>query len=188
MEPWTYSSISILCVVILLAVTPLLPATQLIWATLMTFFFPFSDLTLDNEEVLIRAMSLRKLRFKVESHYSVSLARRLHISGWSSSGVIKKINLEQFWQASVIAANELSTSTLNQSWENDCCFTHRSENRQIIRSVYSLVDLRRSAMCRITQTIVLSLILRINKKTIAIQTDALFVAICRLNAETRPQC
>lgn len=62
-------------------------------------------------------MSLWKLRFRVQPRYSVFLARRLHTSGWSISRVINKITLARFWQASVIAANELSTSQINQSGE-----------------------------------------------------------------------
>lgn len=83
----------------------------------------FSDVSLANEKVLPilgeHSMSLWKLEFQVQPHYSVFLARRLHTSGWSISRVINKITLARFWQASVIAANELSTSKINQSWEKD---------------------------------------------------------------------
>ncbi len=85
------------------------------------FWQLFSDVSLANEKVLTslreHSMSLWKLEFQVQAHYSVFLARRLHTSGWSISRVINKITLARFWQASVIAANELSTSKINQSRE-----------------------------------------------------------------------
>lgn len=90
------------------------------------FFFSFPDLSLANDKILTilseHSMSLWKLEFQVQPHYSVFLARRLHTSGWSISRVINKITLARFWQASVIAANELSTSKINQSRENDLVY------------------------------------------------------------------
>lgn len=79
----------------------------------------FSDVFHSNEKVLpiLCEHSLSQWRPKswVEPHYSVFLSRRLHTSGWSISRVINKITLVRFWQASVIAANELTTSEINQS-------------------------------------------------------------------------
>ena len=82
-----------------------------------------------------------KPELQVQPHYSVFLARRLHTSGWSISRVINKITLARFWQASVIAANELSTSKINQSWGKRTWFMHSSENRQIIQGIYSFVSI-----------------------------------------------
>lgn len=114
------------------------------------FWRLFSDVSLANDQVLTilsqHSMSLWKLEVQVQPHYSVFLARRLHTSGWSISRVINKITLARFWQASVIAANELSTSQINQSWEKDLYFLHNSENSWIIQGICSHVGLRRSVM------------------------------------------
>lgn len=90
-----------------------------VWDEVYFWYIFFPDVSLANEDVLTvliaLSMSLWKREFQVQPHYSVFLARRLHTSGWSISRVINKITLVHFWQASVIATNELSTSQINQS-------------------------------------------------------------------------
>lgn len=51
------------------------------------------------------------------------LLRHPHTSHWSISVVISKITLVCFWQASVIAANEHSTSYINQRKKNASFFS-----------------------------------------------------------------
>lgn len=109
----------------ILVIQPLQPRRRAHCCTFDSLFFPLMFF-FANEKVLTipckRSMSLWKQEFQVEPHYSVFLARRLHTSGWSISRVINKITLARFWQASVIAANELSTSQINQSWEKDLVY------------------------------------------------------------------
>lgn len=122
--------------------------------------------------------------FRVQPHYSVFLARRLHASGWSISRVINKITLARFWQASVIAANELSTSKINQSWVKE--LMHGSENGQIISGIYSWVGRRRSVTCHLRATgHRASPITHTNKQKIAIIREARLVLICSISAATR---